>query len=86
MIALIAQYDTQEMGWMKHAIVILDAQDNYTFYWDPFYGPISEPTNLFFRKWDQLQRFYVRLKHIPRTQTLLEEYPTGAKSENDGSD
>jgi len=85
-IALIGQYDTQEMGWMKHAVVILDAQDDYTFYWDPFYGPISEPTNLFFRKWDQLQRFCVRLIHIPRTQTLLEEYPIENRSENDESD
>ena len=85
-IALIGQYDTQQMGWMKHAVVILDAQDDFTFYWDPFYGPISEPTSLFFKKWNQLQRYCVRLKHIPRTQRLLEEYPTEKGSENDESD
>jgi hypothetical protein len=73
-IAVIGQYDTQNLGWMVHSVVILYATNDYTYYWDPIYGGISEPTNLFFRKWDQLSRFCVRLKHVPRTQRLLEEY------------
>jgi hypothetical protein len=80
-IAVIGQYDTQNLGWMVHSVVILYAANDYTYYWDPIYGGISEPTNSLFRKWDQMSRFCVRLKHVPRTQRLLEEYSKGKQGE-----
>ena len=73
-IAMIGQYDSQELAWMPHAVVILQASNISTTYFDPFYGEMTEPTNAFFRKWLALDRFCVRLKHVPRTQRILEEY------------
>ena len=73
-IAMIGQYDTQNLNWMPHAVILLYATNQDVVYFDPFYGEISEPTNLFFTKWLALDRFCVRLKHVPRTQRILEEY------------
>ena len=74
-IAIIKQYDSQELDWMVHAVVILYAANDYTVYWDPIYGEMTEPTNKFFQQWDDLYRICVRLKHVPRVQRLLEEFP-----------
>jgi hypothetical protein len=73
-IAMIGQFDTQELNWMPHAVVLLQASNEYVTYFDPFYGELVEPTNSFYRKWEALDNFCVRLKHVPRTQRILEEY------------
>lgn len=73
-IAMIAQYDSRNLAWMPHAVVVVQASNESTTYFDPFYGEMVEPTNAFYRKWLALDRFCVRLKHVPRTQRILEEY------------
>jgi hypothetical protein len=80
-IAIIKQYDSQELDWMVHAVVILYAANDYTVYWDPIYGEMTEPTSKFFQQWDSLYRICVRLKHVPRVQRLLEEFPKEKEEE-----
>jgi hypothetical protein len=74
-IAIIKQYDSLEMDWMPHAVIILYASNEYTIYWDPIYGEMTEPTNKFFHQWDEFNRLCIRLKHVPRVQRILEEFP-----------
>lgn len=85
-VAMIGQFDSQELNWMPHAVVLLHASDKYTVFFDPFYGEISEPTNSFFTKWLALDRYCVRLKHVPRTQRILEEYTLRKIGGENGSD
>ena len=80
-IAIIKQFDSQNLEYMVHAVVILYADNEYTIYWDPYYGEMSEPTSKFYNQWEAIDKICVRLKHIPRTQRLLEEFPKQKEEE-----
>lgn len=73
-ILLIMQYDSHELNWFQHAVVLIEANNDYVTYFDPIYGDMAEPTNKIYHQWEMNDRLCIRLKIGERVQRILEEY------------
>lgn len=81
-IMMIMQYDTHELNWMRHAVVLFKADNKWVTYFDPIYGECSEPTSKFYNQWSHNDRLCIMLKIGQRVQRVLEEYSAEVKGEN----
>lgn len=78
-IMIIYQYDTVNLNYFQHAVVLLKANNQFVVYFDPIYGELTEPTSKFYNQWLYTNRTCIRVKINPRAQRMLEEF-----SKNDG--
>lgn len=73
-IMMIMQYDTHELNWMRHAVVLLKGDNKWVTYFDPIYGERNEPTSKFYNQWSNNDRLCIILKIGQRAQRILEDY------------
>jgi len=81
-IMMIMQFDTHELNWMRHAVVLLKADNKWVTYFDPIYGELYEPTSKFYNQWIANDQLCIMFKIGQRAQRVLEEYNGTVKEES----